>query len=105
MICDMVDRRVAGDPALAKRFPDCPPARQSRCRELINFVQDRPGHDRRYAICAGKIASQLGFRPRTVIKDGLEATVDWYLANENWWKPIQSGQYRDWMRRQYGMAT
>jgi dTDP-D-glucose 4,6-dehydratase len=40
-----------------------------------------------------------------VIKDGLEATVDWYLANVNWWKPIQSGQYRDWMRRQYGMAT
>jgi dTDP-glucose 4,6-dehydratase len=105
MLCDMVHRRIRRDGALAERFPDCPPARRGRCRELVSFVQDRPGHDRRYAICADKIARQLGFRPRTAIEQGLAATVDWYLANENWWRPIQSGQYRDWMRLRYEMAT
>jgi dTDP-glucose 4,6-dehydratase len=68
------------------------------------FVKDRPGHDRRYAICADKLFREFEFRTRTSLTDGLNRTVDWYLTNENWWRSIQTGAYRDWIKLQYGMA-
>jgi dTDP-glucose 4,6-dehydratase len=104
MLCDLLDRRFAEDGALAERFPKCPAATRGRCRDLISFVKDRPGHDRRYAICADKVSREFGFQPTTTLSDGLATTVDWYLANESWWRPIQSGEYRNWIHRQYGMA-
>lgn len=52
-------------------------------------VKDRPGHDRRYAICADKLAHELGFRAETTLAEGLRCTVDWYLDNEGWWRAIQ----------------
>ncbi|HZP76308.1 MAG TPA: dTDP-glucose 4,6-dehydratase [Pseudolabrys sp.] len=104
-LCDAIDARFAADKALASRFPDCPAANGQRCRELMSFVKDRPGHDRRYAICADKLASELGYRAQTRFADGLMATVDWYLANESWWRKIQSGAYRDWIKQQYGVAN
>lgn len=61
---------------------------------LIAFVADRPGHDARYAIDAGKIARELGWRPRRSFEDGLRETVAWYLANPGWWGDIRSGVYR-----------
>lgn len=61
---------------------------------LIAHVADRPGHDRRYAIDTGKIATELGWRPDIAIEDGLARTVRWYLENEDWWRRIQDGSYR-----------
>lgn len=61
---------------------------------LINFVADRPGHDRRYAIDASKIGRELGWAPRETFKTGLRKTVRWYLDNAQWWKRIRSGLYR-----------
>lgn len=63
--------------------------------ELITSVPDRPGHDRRYAIDAGRIERELGWRPRETFASGMRATVAWYLANEDWWRAVQSGAYRD----------
>ena len=56
--------------------------------DLITFVTDRPGHDRRYAIDPGRIREELGWRPSVTLDEGLAATVDWYLANEDWWRPL-----------------
>ena len=61
---------------------------------LITFVADRPGHDRRYAMDAAKIAGELGWRPRESFDSGLRRTVAWYLANRWWWEPIWAGRYR-----------
>jgi dTDP-glucose 4,6-dehydratase len=104
ILCDEIDRRLAAEKALASRFPTCPAANGGSTRELMSFVKDRPGHDRRYAICADKMACELGFRAQTPLVDGLRRTVDWYLSNESWWRAIQTGAYRDWMKLQYGAA-
>jgi len=63
-------------------------------RDLITFVADRPGHDLRYAIDAGKIERDLGWRPRETFETGLRKTVEWYLSNEAWWKRVQDGSYQ-----------
>jgi dTDP-glucose 4,6-dehydratase len=63
-------------------------------KSLIHFVADRPGHDQRYAIDAGKIATELGWEPRETFETGLRKTVEWYLANRTWWERIRSGVYR-----------
>jgi dTDP-glucose 4,6-dehydratase len=63
-------------------------------RDLITYVVDRPGHDQRYAIDAGKIERELGWRPRHNFETGLRETVEWYLSHEPWWAAIRSGAYR-----------
>ncbi|MEQ1900317.1 MAG: dTDP-glucose 4,6-dehydratase [Devosia sp.] len=68
----------------------------------IAHVADRPGHDRRYAIDASKLRDQLGWLPSVTFETGLEATIDWYLTNEDWLANVTSGAYRDWIVRQYG---
>ena len=68
---------------------------------LINFVADRPGHDRRYAIDAGKIGAELGWRPRETFDSGVGRTVEWYLGHQDWVKNVQSGEYRNWIRTNY----
>ena len=67
---------------------------ESSYRELITFVTDRPGHDVRYAIDAGKIERELGWTPEETFETGLRKTVEWYLANETWWKRVQDGSYQ-----------
>jgi dTDP-glucose 4,6-dehydratase len=69
--------------------------------DLIEFVTDRPGHDRRYAIDATKVRRELGWRPSVTMRQGLEATVDWYLRNEDWWRPLLG---RDGVGRRLGSA-
>lgn len=86
-LCDILDRLV--------------PAERSR-REQIAFVADRPGHDRRYAIDAGKIRRELGWQPAHDVTSGLEHTVRWYLAHQDWVARIQSGAYQEWVERSYG---
>ncbi len=71
-------------------------------RDLITFVQDRPGHDRRYAIDAGKIMDELGWKPSVSFAEGLGHTVDWYLENRSWWETIRSGQYTLYYEEMYG---
>lgn len=63
-------------------------------RDLITFVKDRPGHDARYAIDAGKIEHELGWRPQETFESGMRKTVQWYLANEQWWQRVLSGAYQ-----------
>ncbi|AZM96638.1 dTDP-glucose 4,6-dehydratase [Vreelandella venusta] len=67
---------------------------ESSYHELITFVTDRPGHDVRYAIDAGKIERELGWAPEETFETGLRKTVQWYLANETWWKRVQDGSYQ-----------
>jgi dTDP-glucose 4,6-dehydratase len=68
---------------------------------LITYVQDRPGHDRRYAIDATRIEAELGWRPAETFDTGIRKTVAWYLDNQDWVAAVQSGAYRDWMDRNY----
>jgi dTDP-glucose 4,6-dehydratase len=70
--------------------------------QLITSVPDRPGHDRRYAINAGKIERELGWRPEESFETGLRKTVEWYLANPEWVEGVLSGSYRDWVAENYG---
>jgi dTDP-glucose 4,6-dehydratase len=86
-ICDIVDT-IAG-------------SRGASRRELITFVKDRPGHDRRYAMNAGKIERELGWRPRETFESGILKTVSWYLENEDWVRDVTSGSYRQWIETHY----
>jgi dTDP-glucose 4,6-dehydratase len=88
LLCDQMDARFAADASLAERFPDAPGAVGGSARDLITFVTDRAGHDWRYAIDASKITQELGYKPRESFETGLQRTLDWYLANEQWWKPL-----------------
>ncbi|MCU1284864.1 MAG: dTDP-glucose 4,6-dehydratase [Acidobacteriales bacterium] len=69
--------------------------------DLIEFVKDRPGHDRRYAIDATKIANELGWKPKETFESGIRKTVEWYLANEEWVKGVITGEYHNWVSLQY----
>lgn len=68
---------------------------------LIAFVQDRPGHDRRYAIDPGKIRAEIGWTPRETFESGIAGTVRWYLDNQPWLESVASGEYRRWMQQNY----
>jgi dTDP-glucose 4,6-dehydratase len=71
---------------------------------LINFVADRPGHDRRYAIDARKIERELGWHPADTFESGIRKTVRWYLDHAEWVRHVQSGAYREWLASHYGAA-
>jgi dTDP-glucose 4,6-dehydratase len=88
LLCDRLDARFAAAPELAARFPAAPGASGSSARELVTFVEDRAGHDWRYAIDASKAAAELGYVPVESFETGLERTLDWFLANEQWWRPL-----------------
>ena len=71
----------------------------------INFVADRPGHDRRYAIDATRLETELGWKARESFDSGIRKTVQWYLANQEWVMSVTSGEYRQWMQQQYGTGA
>lgn len=87
-ICRGVDAAFAQDPSLAQRFPDAPAAQGRPSDELMTHVQDRKGHDRRYAIDETKIRSELGYEPVRDFPQGFASTLHWYLDNEDWWRPL-----------------
>ena len=69
---------------------------------MIEYVKDRPGHDRRYAIDFSKIKNELGWEPQVDFAEGMRRTVEWYLAHEDWWKKIKNGEYLKYYEQQYG---
>jgi dTDP-glucose 4,6-dehydratase len=73
-----------------------------RDESLIEYVKDRPGHDRRYAMDSSKARALLGWRPAHTFEDGLRETVQWYVANKPWWERVRSGAYQDYYEQQYG---
>lgn len=87
LICDLVDE-VEGSAGSSRR-------------DLITFVKDRPGHDRRYAMNATKIERELGWRPLETFETGIRKTVHWYLKNAAWVKDVTSGSYRQWIETHY----
>jgi dTDP-glucose 4,6-dehydratase len=90
-ICDLMDERLGRG--------------RGSSRMLIRFVADRLGHDRRYAIDAGKLSRDLGWTPEYTFDTGIAETVDWYLSNRDWVGRVTSGAYRDYYRQQYGVQS
>lgn len=88
MLCQLMDE-------LAPNLPISP------AEELITFVKDRPGHDRRYAIDASKIKTELGWQPSVTVEEGLRETVNWYLENRHWWEPLLSQAYQAYYQQLY----
>ncbi len=86
LLCDILDKRLK---------------RKSSSRGLVEFVKDRPGHDRRYAIDASKLKTKLGWSPRYDFETAIEETVDWYLDNMDWVESVRSGAYREWIEKHY----
>ncbi|MGB8664666.1 MAG: dTDP-glucose 4,6-dehydratase [Serratia inhibens] len=81
-ICDLLEELAPNKPQGVEKY-----------RDLITYVKDRPGHDMRYAIDAGKIDRELGWRPQETFESGIRKTVSWYLNNETWWRRVQDGSY------------
>ncbi len=102
LLCGVLDQAFAADGALATRFPRSPAAQGRSTSELVTFVRDRPGHDRRYAVNSAKLERELAVTPAESFESGLRKTVAWYLDHEEWWRGVMDGSYRDWVRRQYG---
>jgi dTDP-glucose 4,6-dehydratase len=100
-LCSMMDGRFARDASLKSRFPSAPAARGAKSETLITYVKDRPGHDRRYAIDAAKAQRELGYAPLETFESGFARTMDWYLANESWWRAVMDGSYRQWIETNY----
>ncbi|NEP18767.1 MAG: dTDP-glucose 4,6-dehydratase [Leptolyngbya sp. SIO4C1] len=88
IICELMDE-------LAPSLPVRP------AKDLITFVKDRPGHDRRYAIDASKIETALGWTPSVTLEEGLRQTIVWYLKHSNWWQPLLSEAYQDYYQKVY----
>ena len=105
-ICDILDELHPGELHPDELRPDelrsgdRRPAACSR-RELITYVKDRPGHDRRYAIDCRKVTAELGWKPQESFSSGIRKTVGWYLENMSWVEAITSGTYRDWIDQNY----
>ena len=89
MLCDLMDE-------LAPDLPVKP------AQNLITFVRDRPGHDRRYAIDATKIRTELGWQPEETVEGGLRKTIQWYLDHRDWWQPLLSKEYQEYYGKVYG---
>lgn len=87
LLCDIMDDKLS--------------RKRDSSKSLITYVKDRPGHDKRYAIDATKIEKELGWKPSVTFEEGLELTVDWYLANTQWLKNVTSGAYQEYYNKMY----
>jgi dTDP-glucose 4,6-dehydratase len=101
-LCGVADEAFGLQRELCSRFPDCPAATGGKSSTLIQFVKDRPGHDRRYAIDCAKIERELGYGAQVALAAGLRSTLDWYIANEWWWRAVMDGSYQRWIETHYG---
>jgi dTDP-glucose 4,6-dehydratase len=101
VLCSITDAAFRDKPQLSEKYPACPAARGEPAANLIRFVPDRPGHDRRYAIDCGKIERELGYRAQVALEDGLRKTFAWFLDNDEWWRSVMDGRYRSWVGMHY----
>lgn len=88
LLCDLMDKKLGNEPGTSQ--------------QLITYIKDRPGHDRRYAIDATKINKELGWHPSVTFEEGLQLTIDWYFENQEWLKNVTSGEYQNYYANQYG---
>jgi dTDP-glucose 4,6-dehydratase len=101
LVCDLVDERISNNDELQKQYPNAPTNQGENARDLITYVTDRLGHDRRYAIDPTKSNNEIGYQPKESFETGIKKTVDWYLNNESWWRDVMSGEYQNWIKQQY----
>lgn len=92
-LCAIADSAFL-EPRLCRAYPQCPAGKGSKSQTLIRFVQDRPGHDRRYSIDCTKIERELGYRARVTLEKGLEETFAWFANNPEWWRTVMDGTYQ-----------
>jgi dTDP-glucose 4,6-dehydratase len=100
-LCALVDEHLNSNTSLRAAFPASPAASGGRAADLIAYVRDRPGHDRRYAIDYSKARRELGYTPARDLAQGLHSTLDWYLGNAGWWQPLLGRDYAAWVERNY----
>jgi dTDP-glucose 4,6-dehydratase len=100
-ISQLVEQEFRKDNNLAIRFPKALSAIAQNTKSLITYVQDRPGHDRRYAIDATKTNNKLDYEPKESFATGIAKTVQWYLNNESWWQSVMDASYQKWIDEQY----
>jgi dTDP-glucose 4,6-dehydratase len=100
-LCGLMDERLASDPELIAAFPQSRAATGGLSEDLITYVRDRPGHDRRYAIDYRKAERELGYTPSRDLAAGLRDTLAWYLANTAWWRGLLGPGYADWIEKNY----
>ena len=100
-LCGLVDECLRNREDLCKAFPSSPAANGKKAADLITYVRDRPGHDRRYAINYSKAQRELGYAPAHNLAGGLRATLDWYLDNTQWWQPLLGRDYAAWVEKNY----
>jgi dTDP-glucose 4,6-dehydratase len=101
LICNLLDEKFVGNESMKQRFPQAPQISGNKAEKLITHVKDRLGHDRRYAIDAAKISTELGYSPLESFETGIRKTLDWYLDNESWWRAVMNGSYRQWVELNY----
>lgn len=87
LLCRQMDEKLGNTPGTSE--------------QLITYIKDRPGHDRRYAIDATKINKELGWKPSVTFEEGLKLTIDWYFDNQEWLKNVTSGEYQRYYEAQY----
>ncbi|PID45830.1 MAG: dTDP-glucose 4,6-dehydratase [Proteobacteria bacterium] len=88
LLCEVMDKRFAESPELSKKYPNAAPVNGKASADLITYVEDRAGHDWRYAIDAAKSQRELGYQPVETFETGIVKTIDWYLNNPEWWQPL-----------------
>ena len=87
LLCELMDKKLGNAPGTSE--------------QLITYIKDRPGHDRRYAIDATRINKELGWAPSVTFEQGLQLTIDWYFDNQEWLKHVTSGEYMNYYQEQY----
>ena len=100
-LCELVDARLRNRPDQRKLFPGSPVSNGGRALDLIAYVLDRPGHDRRYAVDFSKASRELGYRPALDLHAGLLITVDWYLSHVNWWQELLNQNSDTWTAKNH----
>ncbi|MDE5865598.1 MAG: GDP-mannose 4,6-dehydratase, partial [Lachnospiraceae bacterium] len=90
---------------LQEMLADDDPRKKLATEELITYVEDRKGHDRRYAIAPDKIKAEIGWEPETMFKEGIRRTIQWYFENEDWMKNATSGDYQKYYAEMYNAKS
>lgn len=101
LICSLMDQAFAEDASLKTKYPHAVSAKKGNSVSLIQYVKDRPGHDRRYAIDPTKAEEELGYTPSDSFESGIRKTIQWYLEHNGWWEGVLDGSYKNWIEAQY----